>query len=74
MVFTHSFIIFSFSFELNLLPSSQVPVSLRLFSFFTLSPKGLDADVQNGITVLPVKLFSLTKLFTGHAAMPYQIG
>lgn len=33
-----------------------------------------DVDVQNGITVLPLKSLPLTKLFTGQAAMPHQIG
>lgn len=38
------------------------------------SGKPDDVDVQNGITVLPLKSLPLTKLFTGQAAMPHQIG
>lgn len=31
-------------------------------------------EVQKGITVLPLKSLSVTKLLTGHAAMPHQMG
>lgn len=32
------------------------------------------AEVANGITVLPVKSLLFTKLLTGHAAIPHQMG
>lgn len=32
------------------------------------------AEVQKGMTVLPVKSLALTNVSTGHAAMPHQIG
>ena len=43
-------------------------------SSFALSPTPDEAEVQNGMTVLPLKSFALTKLFTGHAASPHQMG
>lgn len=42
--------------------------------FFPLFPRPLDAEVQNGITVLPLKSLALTKVFTGQATIPHQIG
>lgn len=39
-----------------------------------LSPMPLLAEVQKGMTVLPVKSLALTNVSTGHAAMPHQIG
>ena len=40
--------------------------------YFQIAPE--DEEVQNGITVLPVKSLPLTKLSIGHAAIPHQIG
>lgn len=60
--------------ELKRCPSIQLPVFAFLASKSPLLPKPLDAEVQKGITVFPLKLFSLTKLSTGQAAIPHQIG
>lgn len=60
--------------ELNLFPSCQSPVPAISASNLPLSPSSEDADVQNGITVLPVKSLELINVFTGHAAIPHQIG
>ena len=58
--------------ELNIYPSCQFPVVDKSFNNLELSPKPDDTLVQNGITVLPVKWFSLTNVFTGHAAIPHH--
>ena len=55
-------------------PSCQFPVPACFSSNLPLSPSPEDVDVANGITVLPEKSLSCTKLFTGHAAIPHQIG
>ena len=52
----------------------QSPVPARSASRVPLSPIPDEEEVQNGITVLPVKSLFSTKLSTGHAAMPHQIG
>lgn len=64
----------SLSFDENLFPSSQFPLSAMDSKFFPLFPRPLDAEVQNGITILPLKSLALTKVFTGQAAIPHQIG
>jgi len=60
--------------ELNLCPAFQLPVPAIFCNKLPLSPIPDDADVQNGITVLPVKSLPFTKLLTGHAAIYHQIG
>ena len=56
------------------LPQAQSPVPAISASKAPLSPMLELEDVQNGITVLPVKSLAVTKALTGHAAMPHQIG
>ena len=45
---------------------------------YTYIPKNFtipeDADVQNGITVFPLKSLASTNVFTGQAAIPHHIG
>ena len=72
--FTHSCTSASSAPERNLSPSCQSPVPAISSNSCPLSPIPEDADVQNGITVFPVKSLFSTKLSTGHAAMPHQIG
>lgn len=60
--------------DANLFPSSQFPVPAFSRSIDALFPMPEDSDVQNGITVLPVKSFFVTNWLTGHAALPHQIG
>lgn len=74
MLSVHSLIAFDLALDENLCPSNHVPVLAISFKSFPLSPNELDAEVQNGITVFPVKSFSNTKLFTGQADIPHQIG
>lgn len=61
-------------FDLNLCPSSQVPPLASFSSNSPLSPNPDDDDVQNGITVFPLKSLAFTNVSTGHAAIPHQIG
>ena len=72
--FTHSCTSASSAPDRNLIPSCQSPVPARSASRVPLSPIPDEEEVQNGITVLPVKSLFSTKLSTGHAAMPHQIG
>ena len=58
----------------NLSPSCQFPVPAIFSNSFPLSPIPEEAEVQNGITVFPVKSLFFMKLSTGHAAMPHQTG
>lgn len=58
----------------NRSPSFQSPVPVISSRRLPLSPIPEVAAVQNGMTVFPVKSFSFTKLSTGHAAIPHQIG
>ena len=51
----------------NLCPSCQVPVLAISANNLPLLPRPLDVDVQNGITVFPVKSLSKIKLFTGQS-------
>ena len=44
--------------ELKRCPFNQLPLFAILDKFSPLCPKPLDADVQNGITVLLVKSFA----------------
>ena len=74
MLSVHSLMSESDGLELKRCPSSQLPVPASSFSNPPLCPKEDDADVQNGIMVLPVKSLALTKVSTGHAATPHQIG
>lgn len=74
MLSVHSLIVSELALDENLCPSNQVPVLAMYASSLPLSPSELDADVQNGIIVFPVKSFSEIKLFTGQAAIPHQIG
>lgn len=69
-VSVHSLIVESEALELKRWPSSQFPEFAFSFSNSPLCPNPDDADVQNGITVFPVKSFSFTKLSTGQAAIP----
>lgn len=55
-------------------PSSQLPVPASSSSSSPLCPRPEEEEVQNGITVFPVKSFACTNVSTGHAAMPHQIG
>ena len=55
-------------------PSCQSPVPASSASSVPLSPRPELAEVQKGITVLPVKSLASTKPLTGQAAMPHQIG
>ena len=67
----HSCISESDAPELNLCPSFQFPELASSCSNFPLWPKLDEAEVQNGITVLPVKSLSLTKVSTGQTAIPH---
>lgn len=58
----------------NRSPSFQSPVPVISSRRLPLSPIPEVAAVQNGMTLFPVKSFSFTKLSTGHAAIPHQIG
>ena len=60
--------------EANLVHSSQLPLpaSSARFSELVLAPEL--AEVQKGTIVLPSKSFCETKLDTGQAATPHQIG
>ena len=58
----------------NLRPSSQSPVPANSSSCRPLSPKPELDEVQNGITVLPLKSLASIKPFTGQAAIPHQMG
>ena len=60
--------------RLNRWPSSQVPASTNSASSSPLWPMPEETEVQNGMTVLPVKSLTATKLLMGHAAMPHQMG
>lgn len=60
--------------ELKRCPSNQFPEFAFCSSNFPLSPKPLELEVQNGITVFPSKLFAFTNVSTGHAAIPHHIG
>ena len=72
--FTHSWTSASSTPDRNLCPSCQSPVPAMSARSCPLSPNPEDAEVANGITVLPVKSLFSTKESTGHAAMPHQIG
>lgn len=61
-------------FDLKRCPSSQFPPFASSASKSPLCPNPDDDDVQNGITVFPLKSFALTKVSTGHAAIPHHIG
>ena len=56
------------------MPSSQFPVPAASFNNVPLSPNPELEDVQNGITVFPVKSFASINVLTDHAAMPHHIG
>ena len=71
---TQSSTVCVFADELNRWPSFQSPVVASFARLLALEPSGELADVQNGITVLPLKSLARTKAFTGHAASPHQIG
>ena len=58
----------------NLMPSCQSPVPAISASSWPLSPRLEEEEVQKGITVFPVKSFASTKVSTGQAAMPHQMG
>ncbi len=57
-------------FDLKRCPSNQFPPLASSASNSPLCPKPDDDDVQNGITVFPLKSFALTNVSTGHAAIP----
>lgn len=46
----------------------------RTSHLLPLSPRPELADVAKGMTVLPLKSLCLTKVSTGQAAIPHQIG
>lgn len=68
------FISVSLGVDENLWPLFQFPPWAISSSNLPLWPSPLDAEVQKGIIVLPVKSLSFTKLFTGQAAIPHHIG
>ena len=72
--FTHSCTSASSTLDRNLIPSCQSPVPAISANSCPLSPSPEDAEVANGITVLPVKSLFSIKESTGHAAIPHQIG
>ena len=51
-----------------------MPVPAASANNSPLCPSPEDAEVQNGITVLPLKSLASTNVFTGQAATPHQIG
>ena len=55
-------------------PSCHSPVPASSASNSPLSPRPELEEVQNGMTVLPVKSLASTKPSTGQAAMPHQMG
>lgn len=73
MLSVNIFISLSVALDENLYPDFQATVLVKSSSNLALLPKLDDALVQNGITVLPVKSLSFTKLFTGQAATPHHI-
>lgn len=72
--FIHSIISSSPALDENRFPSSQLPVPAMSANSLLLSPSPELAEVQKGITVLSVKSFASINPFTGHAAIPHQIG
>lgn len=56
--------------EENLCPVSHLPPLASFSNSFPLLPISEEADVQKGMTVLLVKSFALTNVFTGQAAIP----
>ena len=70
----HSATSLSLAAELKRMPSSQVPLPAASSSSVPLSPRPELELVQKGTTVLPVKSLAATKLLTGQAAMPHQMG
>lgn len=71
---THSRTMLSEAPDLNRIPVCQFPVPAISSSNSPLCPKTELDEVQNGITVFPVKSFDVINLFTGHEAIPHQIG
>ena len=69
-----SLISLSVGLDLKRYPSSQFPPFASFSSIFPLCPKPDDDEVQNGITLFPLKSFVFTNVSTGHAAIPHQIG
>ena len=61
-------------FSLNLCPSNQFPPLASSSNNSPLWPNPDDVEVQNGITVFPLKSFAFTNVSTGQAAIPHQIG
>ena len=55
-------------------PSIQVPLPARDSMFGPLLPMPLPPDVQNGITVIPSKLYFSTKVSRIRGSSPHQIG
>lgn len=70
----NSLISLSDGLDENLCPVSHLPPLASFSNSFPLLPISEEADVQKGITVLLVKSFALTNVFTGQAAIPHQIG
>lgn len=70
----NSLISLSDGLEENICPVSHLPPLASSSNNFPLLPIPEEADVQKGITVLFVKSFALTNVFTGQAAIPHQIG
>lgn len=64
----------SLTLERKRWPSIQSPAPASSARSWPLSPKPELAEVQKGITVLPVKSLLWTKVSTGQAASPHQMG
>ena len=62
------------TFPLKRFPSSQVPLPARASMLGPLRPIPLLAEVQNGITVIPSKLYFSTKVSIIRGSSPHQIG
>lgn len=60
--------------DLKRCPSNQFPPFASSANNSPLCSRPDEDDVQNGITVFPSKSFAFTKVSTGYAAIPHQIG
>lgn len=66
----HIFMSTSDGLDVKRCPCIQFPDFASLSSSSPLCPSPEDAEVQNGITVFPLKSFAFTNVSTGHAAIP----
>ena len=60
--------------ERNRIPSFHTPLPAFAAKFLALFPSGEEADVANGITVLPVKSLFFTKSSNTQLASDHHIG